>query len=146
MRLALLLAAALLAACSGEVEDSRPGQPVKTRQQAFHAIIRSFEPMGVMLRSESYDAERFLALANELAARRDAPWSHFGPDTDYPPTKATPEVWRQPEKFAQERQAFIAAVDTLLTAARSKDRQQLDAPYQAVYDACRNCHKTFKQR
>jgi len=148
MRFALLLSAAalLLTACSGEVEDSAPGQPVKTRQQAFKAIVRSFEPMGVMLRGETYDADKFLTLANELVARRDAPWAHFGPDSNYPPSRATPEVWRQPEKFAQDRQAFIAAIDTLLAAARTKDRQQLDAPYQAVYAACQGCHKTFKQR
>ncbi len=142
----LLSAAALLAACSGEVEDTRPGQPVKTRQQAFKAIIRSFEPMGVMLRGKTYDADKFLAMASDLVARRDAPWAHFGPDTDYPPTKATAEVWRQPEKFARDKEAFIAATDALLVAARTKDRQRLDAPYQAVYDTCQGCHKTFKQR
>ncbi|MDR1994277.1 cytochrome c [Azonexus sp.] len=141
-----LSATTLLTACSGEVEDTRPGQPVKTRQQAFKAMIRSFEPMGVMLRGKTYDADKFLTLANELVAQRDAPWAHFGPDTNYPPTKATAEVWQLPEKFAQDRQAFIAAIDTLLVAAQTKDRKQLDAPYQAVYDACQSCHKTFKQR
>jgi len=143
---AALLAAALLAACSGEVEDTRPGQPVKTRQQAFKAMIRSFEPMGVMLRGKTYDADKFLSLANELAALRDAPWEHFGPDTDYPPSKATAALWRQPEKFAQDKAAFIAAADALLAAAQTKDRQQLDAPYQAVYESCQGCHKTFKAR
>ncbi|MCL2345724.1 MAG: cytochrome c [Desulfobulbus sp.] len=147
MRFLLPLAAiALFAACSGEVEDSRPGQPVKTRQQAFKDILRSFEPMGVMLRDKTYDADKFLTLANDLVARRDAPWAHFGPDTDYPPTKATAEVWRQPEKFAEKKQAFIAAADALLAAARTKDGKQLDAPYQAVYDACQDCHKTFRRR
>jgi cytochrome c556 len=143
---ALLLAATLLAACSGEVEDNHPGQPVKTRQQAFKAILRSFEPMGVMLRTDDYDADKFLTLANELVARRDAPWSHFAADTNYPPTKATAEVWQQPEKFARDKQAFITATDTLLAAAQTKDRKQLDAPYQAAYDACEGCHKTFKRR
>lgn len=142
----LLLSVALLAACSGEVEDTRPGQPVKTRQMAFKDIIRSFEPMGVMLRGKTYDAEKFLALAEELVRKREAPWAHFGPDTNYPPTKATAEVWQQPEQFARERQAFLAATDTLLAAARTKDRKQLEAPYQAVYDTCQSCHKTFKKR
>ncbi|MDR2837777.1 MAG: cytochrome c [Azonexus sp.] len=143
--LALLLATALFAAC-GEVEDTRPGQPVKTRQEAFKAMIRSFEPMGVMLRKEDYDADKFLALAKDLVARRDAPWSHFGADTNYPPTKATAEVWQQPEKFTEAKNAFLAATDTLLTAAQTRDRKQLDKPYEAVYDTCQNCHKTFRRR
>ncbi|MCL2874839.1 MAG: cytochrome c [Betaproteobacteria bacterium] len=143
---ALLLSTTLLTACSGEVEDTRPGQPVKTRQQAFKAMIRSFEPMGVMLRNQTYDADKFLALADELSALRDAPWEHFGPDTDYPPSKTTAEAWRQPEKFARDKEAFITATDALLAAAQDKDRERLDMPYQAVYDACRDCHKTFRKR
>lgn len=144
----LLLASAtlLLPACSGEVEDTRPGQPVKTRQASFKDIIRSFEPMGVMLRGKNFNADKFLVMANELVAKREAPWAHFGPDTNYPPTKATAEVWQQPEKFERDRLAFIAATDTLLAAAQTKDRQQLEAPYQAVYDTCQGCHKTFRKR
>lgn len=143
--LALLLAVTLIAAC-GEVEDTRPGQPVKTRQEAFKAIIRSFEPMGVMLRKGDYKADKFLAMTEDLIAQRDGPWSHFGTDTDYPPTKATAEVWRQPEKFTEAKAAFIAATDKLLIAAQTKDRKQLDKPYQAVYDTCQDCHKTFRRR
>lgn len=144
--LPLILVLPLLGACSGEVEDTRPGQPVKTRQAAFKDILRSFEPMGVMLRGNTYNADKFLILATEVVAKRDAPWTHFGPDTNYPPTKATAEVWQQAEKFEQARQAFFAATDTLLTAAQSKDRKQLEAPYKAAYDTCQDCHKTFKKR
>src|SRR5574343_1389115 len=115
----VVLSATLLAAC-GEPEDTRPGQPVKHRQQAFKDIIKSFEPMGVMLRKGSFDAERFDKLSAELVAKRDLPWSHFGPDTNYPPTKATPEVWSKPAEFDKEKQAFIAATDKLQAAVQSK--------------------------
>ena len=137
----------LLAAC-GEVEDSRPGQPVKTRQTAFKEIIKTFEPMGVMLREKRYDADKFLALATQLVERREAPWAHFGPDTNYPPTKATDKVWREPEQFERERQAFFVATDALLVAAQRKDKAptQVESAYQAVYETCQNCHKPFKSR
>jgi cytochrome c556 len=144
--LAALSTVTLLAGCGGEPQDDRPGQPVKTRQTAFKEILRSFEPMGVMLRKNRYNADEFLALANELASKRDAPWRHFGPDTNYPPTKAMPAVWEQPERFERDRTAFVRAVDALVVAAQTKDRKQVDAPYQAVYDACQECHRTFKKR
>lgn len=144
-RLVMIPLALSLAAC-GEPEDTRPGQPVKTRQEAFKSIIRSFEPMGKMLREDRYDADRFLKFAEEVVAKRDAPWAHFGADTNYPPTKSTPAVWEQPEKFAQEKQTFIQATDALLAAARSKDKKAVDAPYKAVYDSCKSCHSTFKAR
>ncbi|MBL8403273.1 MAG: cytochrome c [Dechloromonas sp.] len=145
LRAALILSVTLLAAC-GEPEDTRPGQPVKQRQQAFKDIINSFEPMGVMLRKGSYDAERFGKFTAELVAKRDLPWSHFGPDTNYPPTKATPEVWNQPETFEKEKQGFIAATDKLQTAVQGGDKTGIEKAYDAVHDSCKSCHKQFKVR
>jgi cytochrome c556 len=144
-RLFFLLTAALLAGC-GEVEDTRPGQPVKQRQMAFKEIVKTFEPMGVMLRKDRYDADKFLPLAEALIAKRDGPWSHFGADTNYPPTKATPEVWKQPAEFEKNKQAFIAATDALLAAAKNKDKAQVEKNYDAVHEACKTCHKQFKER
>jgi len=144
-RAALLLSVTLVAAC-GEPEDTRPGQPVKHRQQAFKDIIKSFEPMGVMLRKGQYDAERFEKFTAELVAKRDQPWSHFGPDTHYPPTKATGEVWKQPEAFEKEKQTFIATTDKLQEAVRSRDKATVEKAYEAVHESCKSCHKQFKER
>lgn len=145
----LLLAlstASLLAGCGGDVEDTRPGQPVKTRQQAFKEIVRTFEPMGVMLRQDRYEADKFSALVEQLMAKRNGPWAHFGADTNYPPTKATPEVWAQTEKFEQLHQAFIQATDELAVAAREGKKAAVEGPYQRVHDTCHDCHQTFKKR
>lgn len=140
-----LFTVAMLGGC-GEVEDTRPGQPVKTRQVAFKEMVKAFEPMGVILRKGSYDADKFLPLAEELVAKRDGPWTHFGPDTNYPPTKATAEVWKQPEAFAKDKKNFIAATDALLAAAQSKDKAAVEKTYDAVHEACKTCHKQFKER
>lgn len=135
----------LFAAC-GEVEDTRPGQPVKTRQQAFKDIIKVFEPMGVMLREKRYEPEKFLRLASALHEKRDAPWAHFGPDTNYPPTKSTPLVWEDSARFNQERDTFLAATDALLAAAKTQDEAKIQVAYDAVYASCQDCHKPFKTR
>ena len=144
-RVFFLLTVAMLAGC-GEVEDTRPGQPVKHRQVAFKEIVKTFEPMGVMLRKEKYNADKFLPMAEALLAKRDGPWAYFGADTNYPPTKATAEVWKQPEAFEKDKQAFIAATDALLAAAQSKDKVRVEKAYDAVHDACKTCHKQFKER
>ncbi len=142
-----VLAATLFAGC-GEtaVEDTRPGQPVKHRQAAFKEIVKAFEPMGVQLRKNRYDADQFIPMAEALAARRDGPWPHFGPDTHYPPSKATAEVWKQPEQFEKARQDFIAATDALLAATRNKDKAQVEAAYETLHETCKSCHKQFKER
>ena len=143
---AAVAVATLLVACSGQVEDTRPGQPVKTRQTAFKELLKSFEPMGVMLRDNRYDPDKFVTMTTTLMSKRDAPWSHFGPDTNYPPTKATAEVWSKPAEFEREKQAFFAATDKLQAAVNSKDQAQVGAAYEAVHDSCKSCHKTFKAR
>lgn len=143
----LLAALALgLSACGQPVEDTRPGQPVKTRQTAFKEMLKVFEPMGTMLRTNSYQADRFAALAAELVARRDAPWAHFGADTNYPPTKARPEVWSKSEAFERERQTFFAATDALLAAAQGREAEAAHKAYFRVYDLCQSCHREFKAK
>lgn len=141
----LLFILLALTAC-GEVEDTRPGQPVKHRQQAFKEIIKSFEPMGTMLRTNRYQAEKFTALAEELKTLRDGPWAHFGPDTNYPPTKAKAAVWTQTAEFEKNRQAFFDATDELLVAARSTEPTRIETAYKATYETCQTCHKTFKEK
>lgn len=142
---AALLVLLSLSACSPTVEDTRPGQPVKHRQEAFKDILRHFEPMGVMLRDKQYDADRFLPLAEGLVSRREQPWQYFGPDTDYPPSKSKPALWQDLAGFERERQTFIAATDALLAAARSREPGQVQAAYDRVYDSCKACHRAFKQ-
>lgn len=134
-----------LTAC-GEIEDTHPGKPVKSRQVAFKEIIKIFEPMGVMLREKRYDANEFSNLAQQLAKVQDSPWKHFGPDTNYPPSRATPAIWDQPEKFERERQQFFQSVSALQIAASSKDLDRIIPAYKALHGNCQSCHKSFKHR
>lgn len=135
----------LLAAC-GEPADTHPGQPVTKRRAAFERILRAFEPMGIQLRGKRYQAESFLKRARELESLKDEPWAHFGADTNYPPTHATPNVWSEPERFEKEKQAFLSAVVDLRQAAETQDEKKAATAYEAVHETCRSCHKVFKNQ
>jgi len=135
-----------LQGCTAQIEDTRPGQPVKTRQIAFQEILKTFEPMGVMLRTDGYEPDRFADLAAELMMKREAPWVHFAPDTDYPPTKAQAVVWTQADEFEQRKLAFLAATEALNTAAKTKNKDQASSAYFKAYDTCQSCHDQFKKR
>lgn len=141
-----LIAAVSLAACGKPAEDTRPGQPVKTRQIAFKEMLRVFEPMGTMLRTNQYAPDKFARHAQELMTKRDAPWHHFGPDTFYPPTKAKAEVWSEAERFEREKQDFLKATDELLTAAQTRRQTEAEKAYYKVYDLCQSCHREFKEK
>lgn len=140
-----VLALLLLAGC-GDPEDTRPGKPVATRQQAFKVMLRHFEPMGVSLREGTFIAKDFEKQANAFAELRDTPWAYFGPDTQYPPTKAKPAVWEEPAKFEQAVSTFKTRVDALTKAAASQDEKQIKTAYDAVHESCKSCHKNFRGR
>jgi cytochrome c556 len=129
-----------------EPQDNHPGQPVADRRKAFKEIIRAFEPMGVMLRTEKYDAKRFQVHVGQLMTLRDGPWRYFGADTQYQPSHAKSEVWSDAAKFAAEKQAFFAATDKLAAVAGTTDKQVAATAYEAVTESCRSCHETFKTR
>ncbi len=135
-----------LSGCNAHVEDTRPGQPVKTRQVAFQEILKVFEPMGVMLRTDTYEPDRFATLAAELTIKREHPWAHFSADTNYPPTRAKEVVWSQADEFEQKKLAFIAATEQLNAAAKTKNMEVANKAYFEVYDTCKSCHSQFKER
>jgi cytochrome c556 len=141
--LAVILCA-LVAAC-GEPADTHPGQPVTHRRAAFEKILHAFEPMGVQLRGNQYNPDKFLERAKELVSLKDGPWQYFGPDTNYPPTHATAKVWAEPAQFEKERQAFMVASGELLLAAESRDEKKVTVAYEALHQTCRSCHKAFKE-
>lgn len=143
--LLLMIALPLLLTACGEVEDTRLGQPVAHRRAAFKEILKSFEPMGLQLRNQRYDAKQFALLANTLAKAKDSPWEYFGPDTNYPPTKAKATVWSEPEKFKASRLAFSKAADALVLAAEGREVKEITRAYETLHDTCRSCHKDFKE-
>ncbi len=134
-----------LSGCS-KVEDTRPGQPVKTRQDAFKDILREFEPMGVMLRTRAYEPVAIARMTESLLAAREAPWTHFGPDTNYPPSKAKSAVWSTPAEFEKRRAEFFAATDAIKVAAAGGQKEVVMAAYDRVHSACKDCHDQFKGR
>jgi len=101
--------------------------------------------MGTMLKDKRYDADAFARLADEFGRLRDAPWSHFGADTNYPPTKAKPAVWEKPAEFDQRRQAFATASERLLAAAAERNEAAVRTAYAAAQDSCKACHRDFRK-
>lgn len=139
------LAMLSLAAC-GPVEDTRPGQPVKTRQTAFKEMLHVTEPMGAMFRTGPYDAVVFEELAVKLHPLRDTPWAHFGPDTQYPPSRALDSVWSDPSGFRTQIERFQTHMDDMLTAARTHEETEAKTAFEALQDSCRSCHQTYRKK
>jgi cytochrome c556 len=136
----------LLWGCEGAAPpDTFPGQPVTQRNQLFKQMLRSFEPLGLMMRGkQAFNADESIRLAGELKRLSSLPWAHFPPGSDYRPSKAKPAVWEQASEFKKAQDTFITAAASLDTATRSKAEDTIRPAYDSVHQACSSCHKKFR--
>ena len=143
--LRIIACAIALSACSGEPEDTRPGQPVAHRRQIFKQFTRTLEPMGMVARErKAFNRAEFLASALELKQLVGQPWHYFLPDTNYPPSHAKPEVWLQPAEFKLAQDTFQAKANALAALARDGTIEDLRAAVNDVERSCTSCHKQFR--
>jgi cytochrome c556 len=147
LRLTLLLIAALgLAGCSDVPTDTHPEQLLTKRQALFKQFTRSFEPVvGVARDRQPYQADALLAQALDLQRLASQPWPLFRPDGNYPPTRALAKVWEEPAAFEQAQRHYIAQVDALVEAGRSRDLAIVRPAVNEVELACKACHDRFRR-
>ena len=143
--LLMLLLGAGLAGCGREPPDTHPGQPVTKRKAVFKQILRTLEPLGMVVRNrKDYNQGEFLAGAKELQRLSTQPWTYFTPDSNYPPTRAKPEVWEKPAEFKELQQKFKDAADGLAKAAEGGNLDTIRPAFADVEKSCKTCHRTFR--
>jgi cytochrome c556 len=143
----LLLGACLMLAGCNSKEDTHPGQPVTKRRALLQETLRTFEPMGLMVRGKTpYVAADFLARAGKLQTLSTQPWAYFPPGSTYAPSRAKPAAWEQPAEFKQAQDKYIKAVANLASVAQSGSLDRIRPAYDQVSDSCAACHKVFRGR
>ena len=61
-------------------------------------------------------------------------------------TGAKPEIWQKWDEFQRDAGAFDGAAHALNAAAQSGDIATVRKAAQAVGEACKTCHETFRQK
>jgi cytochrome c556 len=141
----LLLGGSLLLVACGPKPDTHPGQPVTKRRALLQESLRTFEPMGIVLRGKQpYVAASFQAYADKLKALSTQPWQYFPPGSTYSPSRAKPAVWQQPAQFKQAQDTYIKAVADLDASAKTGNLDLIRPAYKAVGDSCAACHRNFR--
>lgn len=59
-------------------------------------------------------------------------------------SRALPAIWSNPAEYAQSVQAYQAATNALVEAARAGDAEQIATAQTAVQRACASCHMQFR--
>jgi cytochrome c556 len=147
-----LIAGLALAAGTASVasaQDVKPENAIKYRQGILRAQAWNMGIMGAMVKgAKPFNKDEFLLRATYLHELSAMAWEGFTPGSDQgAPTRAKPEVWKDPAKFKQLAEALQAATAKLDAAAKTGGT--LDAvkgPFGEVAKACDNCHDDFRSK
>ena len=141
---ALLVGAVAIATA----QDVKPDRAIKYRQGALSTLSWQFGMLGAMAKGERpYNKDEAIRRASYVAVLSQLPWEGFGPGTDQgAPTKAKPEIWKEPAKFKDYQDKLIAESAKLETVAKTGDEAAFKAQVGATGKACGNCHDDFRAK
>ena len=119
--------------------------PSQARQNAFKTMLRTFEPMGVVVRGrDPYVAKQFLQQSETLRTLARQPFAHFASPGNDPKNRAKPNIWSQPAQFQKERDQFYSRVGALESAAKTGQLPAIRTAYGNVAQSCKSCHDAFR--
>ncbi len=145
LTLTLLASLLLLGACSDGARDTHPDKLLTKRLAIFKQFTKTLEPMGLVARDrKDYVKAEFVESANALKELSTQPWVYFSAEGNYPPTRAKPDVWSQPDAFKKATDTYLTTVDQLVAVAGSADRLAISAAVEAVQKSCKSCHDQFR--
>ena len=131
MKKAALLATAVIATALpliATAQFARPDDAIKYRQSALFLIGQNFGRIAAMANDKApFDAESAKRSARVVAQLASVPWEGFAAGTDKGTTKALPEIWTDPDKFAAAAKRFQEQAPKLLAAAETGDKGQIKA-------------------
>lgn len=144
---AAIVAAAVTVPSLAAAQFAKPEDAIKYRQSALFVMAQHFGRIGAMATDKMpWDAAAVKENAAIVATVSKLPWAGFVAGSDKGATKALPEVWTDPDKFAAGQKRLADAMPTLVAAADSGDKAKVRAAVGEVSGACRNCHDTFRGR
>jgi cytochrome c556 len=134
-----------LTACFDPIKDTHPDQVLTKRRALFKQTTRAMEPIGLMASGRrEFKQDELVALVQDLEKLSTKPWVYFSADGNYPPTRAKPEVWSQPDAFKLAQEKYQARVHELLLAAQGGKLEPVQRAVDGVTDSCKACHKDFR--
>ncbi|MGE4335273.1 MAG: cytochrome c [Pigmentiphaga sp.] len=92
----------------------------------------------------SYDAEQVKADVAAFRALAAKPWQAFHAGTEG--GNARPEVWQEPQKFADAAQLLQTRMAELEAAADTGELARVREAFGHTANSCKACHDSFRQR
>jgi len=144
LALALLAAASLALAEGTEAHEEATGV-VKERMDLMETQKDAMKVIGAMAKGQvPFDAGDAAAAAKEIETTAEKIPDLFPEGTGGYPSEAKPEVWTQWDKFTGDADGLETAAKNLVMTLEG-EAPDWKAKFKGVIDACKTCHKTFRE-
>jgi len=142
----LTLACALLAVAAA-ADTMTPRAQIEARQSNFKDLGGAFKTVRDQLRLSKPNLIAIEQAAQSVKefSEQHANWfpKGTGPEAGFE-TAAKPEIWSDPQGFADANKRFATEGAKLLVLAQAKDVPGLKTHAQAVGQACKGCHDKYR--
>ncbi len=141
-----LLAALAVAPLQAQAPVREADEVIRYRQSLYATIGWNFGPIAAMLKGErAWNAaelkRRSIAVAFAAVQLDEA----FAPGSDaVEKTDALPEIWEEPQAFADALREFQAASNQLRIAFAGAAEEPIRAAFERTRKACKGCHERFR--
>jgi cytochrome c556 len=135
----------LAAAAAGPLIAAADSDPRELRHEIMEGVGDAAKPVGAMLKGEAaFDAETLAASLETFLDASEKFGEHFPAGTETGmDTRAAPAIWEDRAGF----DAALAKLHDAVEAAIAANPQTLDEARPVVgpvFDACKNCHDTYR--
>lgn len=141
----------ILVPSSGALAQLKPEDEIKFRQSGMMFMRWNMGKIKnqVIKNPQTYNREQVITAANAIAAVADSNIEAlFSPETvsgsGWKETRIKPEFFRQPAEVERLIQALKQETNELANVANSGDVQTIKEQFDKTFQACRSCHKKFR--
>ncbi len=129
------------AAPAAESEDI-----IKYRQGVMASVGGHTAAATQIVRGKVDYADDLAYHAESIARSMQTVESLFPEGSDFGETRALDSVWSKPVEFKQVSEKAREATKAFLAAVKANDKAALVDEFKAMVDACKACHKDFRQK
>ena len=117
---------------------------VKERMDAFSQSRSQMKQMGRALQNNQFEVMAEISADMQIWAKEIV--NAFPDGSQIAPSEAGDSIWEDSEGFAKAAFLYESSLIQLNEAALLADRDAVITAYSAVGQACKSCHRTYRQR
>ena len=134
----------LLTGCLMQGQAQADEHAAEYREEVMEAVGGHMQAIVKIAKGEVAHNDHLGVLASNMAGLATIAQDIFPEGSDVGDSHALPEIWTEPEEFAERLQAFEDAAGSFDAVVASGDMSGFGDALEELGQACKSCHDEFK--